>query len=188
VRTGAQPAPHATAEHAAGDLDLVERYGAMAGAIGWTRGALSQAGRLDRLASLPSEQRTTLPDGTTVLGIHASPRSDDGPGIDTDATDRELHGLLADAGADVVIGGHTHIATDRTVGGVRALNPGSVGMPKRLDGAAWMLVDATEAGVAVEHRRVAYDVDAVVTDLHRRGYPSAAWVESMLRRTHPFAR
>jgi predicted phosphodiesterase len=36
VLTGEQPAPHATASDAAGDVGLVERYGLMAGGIGWT--------------------------------------------------------------------------------------------------------------------------------------------------------
>lgn len=44
VLTGEQPAPHATAADAAGSLDLVERYAAMAAGIGWTRGVLDQAG------------------------------------------------------------------------------------------------------------------------------------------------
>jgi hypothetical protein len=37
VLTGEQPAPHATAADAAASVDLVERYGAMAAGIGWTR-------------------------------------------------------------------------------------------------------------------------------------------------------
>ena len=139
------------------------------------------------LAALPSEQRTTLPDGSALLGVHASPAADDGPGIDTDASDDALSALLAGGQADVIVGGHTHDATDRTVGGVRALNPGSAGLPRRCVGAAWMLIDADETGVRVEHRRAAFDVDRVVVDLHQRRYPNAPFVESILRRTHRFA-
>lgn len=43
VLTGEQPAPHATVADAAGSVDLVERYAAMAAGIGWTRGVLDQA-------------------------------------------------------------------------------------------------------------------------------------------------
>src|SRR4051812_17583599 len=56
VLTGDQPDPHATDEDAAGDVSYVARRTGMAGAIGWTRGALCQAGRIDDLASLPAHQ------------------------------------------------------------------------------------------------------------------------------------
>jgi predicted phosphodiesterase len=187
VASGGQPHPHATPADAVGDEDLVHRYGQMAGAIGWTRGALSQAGLLDDLAGRPERQLLDLPDGSRLLGVHASPASDDGPGIDTDATDEALAALLDGCGADIVVGGHTHIATDRAVCGIRVLNPGSTGLPRRGQGAAWMVIDADERGVRVDHRRAAFDVDAVAADLHRRGYPNASFVESILRGTHQFA-
>jgi Calcineurin-like phosphoesterase len=82
VLTGEQPAPHATAADAAGSTELVERYGLMAAGIGWTRGVLCQAGLLGALADLRPELRVRLPDGTSVLGVHALPGADDGPGIE----------------------------------------------------------------------------------------------------------
>lgn len=187
VVTGEQPHPHATPVEAAGDVELVDRYAQMAGAIGWTRGALCQAGLLDALAGLPSAQRVTLPDGSVLLGIHASPGADDGPGIDTELADDVLSALLSGAQADIVIGGHTHDATDRMVGGVRALNPGSAGLPRRCVGASWMLVEADETSTRVQHRQAGFDVDEVILDLHRRGYPNASFVESILNRTRRFA-
>ena len=89
--------------------------------------------------------------------------------------------------ADIVVGGHTHDQTDRSVDGMRVLNPGSAGMPRRHTGAGWLLIDAREDGVTVEHRRPAFDVDVVVADLHERRYPNASFVESVLRREHSFA-
>jgi predicted phosphodiesterase len=53
VLTGEQPAPHATAAEAAGRVELVERYAAMAAGIGWTRGVLDQAGMLEHPAAQP---------------------------------------------------------------------------------------------------------------------------------------
>ena len=47
----------------------------------WTRGYLSAAGWLDWLTSLPLEVRLILPDGTSLLGVHASPGRDDGSGL-----------------------------------------------------------------------------------------------------------
>jgi hypothetical protein len=80
VLTGEQPAPHATAADAAASIDLVERYTAMAAGISWTRGLLDQAVLLANLTALPMELRLQLPAGATVLGTHASPGADDGPG------------------------------------------------------------------------------------------------------------
>jgi predicted phosphodiesterase len=180
VVMGEQPSPHATAADAAGDLDLVERYGAMAGAIGWTRGALSQAGMLDALHRLPSQQRATLADGSLLLGVHASPGRDDGIGISTRCPDDALSALLAGCGAAVVVGGHTHDPTDRMIDRIRALNPGSVGLPRQAGQASWMLIDTHLSPVRVAHRQVAFDVEAVVGDLHSRGYPNASFVESVL--------
>lgn len=180
VVTGEQPEPHASAADAVGDIDLVERYGAVAGAIGWTRGALAQAGVLEDLSRLASRQLVVLPDGSRLLGIHASMLRDDGPGIDTASTDEMLSRLLAGCEADLVVGGHTHDPTDRVVGDIRALNPGSVGLPRRAGKAAWMLLDADADVIQVEHRQAAFDVDAVVSDLVRRGYPNAGFLELVL--------
>jgi len=93
-----------------------------------------------------------------ALICHASPAGDT-TGFDpySSAHDEEL---LAGVREPLVIAGHTHVQVERTAGGVRLVNPGSVGMP--LDGdrrAAYALLDADGA---VSLRRVAYDVDAAV--------------------------
>jgi putative phosphoesterase len=180
VLTGEQPAPHATVADAAGTIDLVERYAAMAAGIGWTRGVLDQAGLLATLTALPPQLRLQLPSGATVLGVHASPRADDGPGIDPSIADEELRPLLAGCGADIVIGGHTHAATDRLVDGIRALNPGSVGLPHNLGAASWLLIEDDGDAPAVTHRSAPFDADAVVSDLRRRRHPNAEFIASLL--------
>src|ERR1700678_3187463 len=76
VLAGDQPAPHATVADAAGSIDLVDRYAAMAAGIGWTRGVLAQAGLLGVLDDLPAHLRMRLPNGIEVLGVHASPSAD----------------------------------------------------------------------------------------------------------------
>jgi putative phosphoesterase len=180
VLTGEQPAPHATAADAAGSTDLVERYAAMAAGIGWTRGVLDQAGLLDVLAGLPAQLHLLLPGGTAVLGVHASPQADDGPGIEPGIADEQLWPLLAGSGADVVIGGHTHLPADRHVGGIRALNPGSTGLPRTCGAASWLLLEARDDELAATHRSVPYDVQAVVNDLRRRRHPNAEFTTSVL--------
>jgi predicted phosphodiesterase len=193
VLTGEQPAPHATPADAAGDVGLVERYGLMAAGIGWTRGVLCQAGLVSVLAALPGQLRLGLPDGTRVLGVHASPGADDGLGIDPNISDEQLSRLLTGCAADVVIGGHTHMTADRLAGGIRALNPGSTGMPRRPGEANWLLLEFSDglehpdhpAGAAVasiktEHRTAPFDVDAVARDLRARLHPNAEFLEAVL--------
>jgi predicted phosphodiesterase len=178
--TGEQPAPHATVADAAGNAGLVERYAAMASHIGWTRGVLDQAGLLGVLDGLPAQLRLRLPNGTLVLGVHASPAADDGQGIAPDVSDEQLGQLLAGCGADVVIGGHTHYATDRVVGGIRALNPGSTGLPRNHGLANWLMLEDNGDELAVTLRAVPYDAGAVAADLRRRRHPNAEFVTSVL--------
>ena len=193
VLTGEQPAPHATAADAAGSAGLVQRYGLMAAGIGWTRGVLCQAGLLDTLAGLPPELRLRLRDGTRVLGVHASPAADDGSGIRPEIPDEQLSRLLAGCAADVVIGGHTHIATDRLAGRIRALNPGSTGIPERPGEASWLFLEhgdglehhgdpghSAAAGLKAEHRVAPFDADAVARDLRARLHPNAEFMEAIL--------
>lgn len=180
VLTGEQPDPHATAADAARSVDLVERFANMAAGIAWTRGVLDQAGLLACLTALPRQLRCQLPSGTTVLGVHASPQADDGQGIEPDIAGERLQALLAGCGADVVIGGHTHFVTDRLVDGIRALNPGSVGIPRTPGAAGWLLLDDDGDVLSVTHRSVPFDVDAVVSDLQRRRHPNTEFIASVL--------
>ena len=79
-----------------------------------------------------------------MLGVHASPGADDGPGIEPGLPDQQLGALLAGCAADVVIGGHTHRAADRVIGCIRALNPGSAGIPEHPGQAGWLLLEFTD--------------------------------------------
>ena len=185
VLTGEQPAPHATLADAAQSVDLIQRYAAMAAGIGWTRGVLDQAGLIETLVSLPAHLHLRLPNGATVLGVHASPPADDGPGIDPVISDDELGRLLAGSGADIVVGGHTHAVTDRMTGGIRALNPGSTGLPRTRGVASWLLLEADGDAMTVTHRSVPFDAGAVITDLRARNHPNAEFVASLLTSQHP---
>jgi predicted phosphodiesterase len=188
VLTGEQPAPHATATDAVGSVDLVQRYGAVAAAIGWTRGVLDQAGSLAVLDHLPTQLRLNLPSGTAVLGVHASPRADDGQGIEPDVLDAQLRPLLVECDADVVVGGHTHVATDRLLDGIRVLNPGSVGIPRTCGTAGWLLLEDHGESLSVDQRSVPFNVDAVAKDLYQRRHPNADFVSSILTGRRPQVR
>ena len=151
-------------------------------AFAWTCGALAAHDWLNWLAALPLEVRTQLPDGTRVLGVHASPGKDDGDGITPHRDEKVLARDLAGADADLVLAGHTHQPTDRVVGAIHAVNLGSVSNPITDDlRASYVVLHADRHGHAVEHRRVTYDRDAFLTAVARSGHPGADYIASFQR-------
>jgi putative phosphoesterase len=102
------------------------------------------AEEIDFLYGLPESQRVG-----DVLYCHASPRND--VDIFTERTPEERIAFLF-AGLDVstVVCGHTHTQYERSVGGVRVVNAGSVGMPYEEEPGAYWLLDLV-------HRRTPYD-------------------------------
>jgi predicted phosphodiesterase len=103
-----------------------------------------------------------------VLACHATPRSD--VEIFTRLTpDDRIAAAFAGVAADLVVCGHTHMAFDRVIAGVRVVNAGSVGMPFGEPGAHWLLLDAE--GVHFMHTR--YDLNAAATRIRATTYPDA---------------
>jgi hypothetical protein len=126
--------------------------------------------------------RTDLPDGTDVLGVHASPGRDDGEGITPHRDERELRRELAGAGAHLVFAGHTHQPTDRVVAGIRAVNLGSVSNPITDDlRASYVILHADRHRHDVEHRRVSYDHGAFLEAVARSGHPASDYIASFQR-------
>lgn len=73
--------------------------------------------------------------------------------------------------------GHTHQPTDRQVGGVRAVNLGSVSNPITDDlRASYVIVRADRHGHSLEHRRVAYDREAFLDVVARSDHPVGDYV------------
>jgi hypothetical protein len=136
------------------------------------------------IQTIPLEYRFELPDGTRVLCVHASPGADDGPGINPIQTNEEVEGLLHGCDANLVLVGHTHFALDRTVGGVRVVNPGSVAYPWAPEfESTYALIEADEAGHTIDICRVPLDVEAVVSAIEASSYyPNPEW---LLRRYAP---
>jgi diadenosine tetraphosphatase ApaH/serine/threonine PP2A family protein phosphatase len=128
--------------------------------------------RVARLGALPA----TL-DHAAGLVCHGSPGSDmDSFQPDPDPQDDER---LAGVTARRVVFGHTHLAFARRHGAITLVNPGSVGLP--FDGdtrAAWALLHGDGR---VEHRRVAYDMEATAQALTAR-HGAAPWVQGTLHR------
>lgn len=102
-----------------------------------------------------------------VLFCHATPRNDTEIFTRLTPTER-LAPVLAGATAPTVVCGHTHMQFDRTVGSVRVVNAGSVGMPFGEPGAYWLLLDET-----VSLRRTRTDSAAAAARIRATDYPSA---------------
>jgi predicted phosphodiesterase len=180
VLTDDRPPPHAAEVIAR--PELLPLYATVQRSFAWTAGALAAHDRLGWLRGLPAELRTVLPDGTSVLGVHATPGRDDGEGITPHRPDDDLRRDLEGADADIVVAGHTHQPTDRRVGAVRAVNIGSAGNPVTDDlRASYAILHADRHGHRIEHRRVGYDRDAFLATVDRSGHPAADYIASFQR-------
>ncbi|MGB8860277.1 MAG: metallophosphoesterase family protein [Ilumatobacteraceae bacterium] len=179
VLRGERPFP--SFDDAAQDPALIPRLVEVATSFAWTRGAITQAGWLPWLDRLPSQLRITLPDGTRVLGVHASPSSDDGDGIDSRISDAALGELLDGCQADVVFGGHTHDMTDRTVGQVRAVNLGSVANSSRADRCAtYAILHIERTSHSIEQRVVPFDRSAALQAIDEARHPAPDYLRRFL--------
>jgi predicted phosphodiesterase len=90
----------------------------------------------------------------------------------SDAFLSAMGGSLGARAGDVVCFGHTHVAWERTVDGIRYINTGSVGRPKDGDWrAGYVVLDVTEKNVTVDFVRVSYDVDAIVNAIRASDLP-----------------
>jgi putative phosphoesterase len=119
------------------------------------------------IASWPPSLRLEIDGIGDVLFCHATPQSD--TAIFTRSTPQQhLTSLFEALDAPLVVCGHTHMQFDRTVGAVRVVNAGSVGMPFGKPGAYWLLL-----GPDVEFRRSAYDLVQAGERIRRTNYPLA---------------
>jgi predicted phosphodiesterase len=180
VTSGTLPPP--TLADVQASPELLQGFAEMVRAFGWTQGAVTAAGWLDWLADLPLEQRTTLPDGTRLLGVHVSPGTTAGAGIRPSLSDDDLRSLLTGCEADLVCVGHTHCPLRVQVDGVDLVNVGGVSNPVLPDLLArYDLVDADQGGYRVQHRAVDYDQEAVIAAAYDVRYPGAEYVEKYIR-------
>ena len=121
----------------------------------------------ERLARWPLTIRLDAGDLGAVLFCHATPRND--TEIFTRLTPEErLLGIFGGFGISIAVCGHTHMQFDRTIGGVRVINAGSVGMPFGDPGAYWLML-----GPGVELRRTPYDLADAAQRIRFTGYPKA---------------
>ena len=161
--------------------EAIPARAAMTSTLAWTRGMLTASGHLGWLSTLPLEWRVTLPDGTRVLCVHASPGTDDGPGFHPAHEDAAMAERAASADADLVFVGHTHWPMSRQFGSVHVVNPGPVHLQTAPDfRAKYVLLEADESGYSITFRYVDYDRDAVVGQLGEHHHPAEAYITNMI--------
>ena len=102
-----------------------------------------------------------------VLFCHATPQNSDA--VFTRLTPQDkLVSIFAESDADVIVCGHTHMQFDRSIGRLRVVNAGSVGMPFGNPGAYWLLL-----GPEVEFHRTEYDLEIAASRIRLTHYPEA---------------
>jgi predicted phosphodiesterase len=133
------------------------------------------------LVQLPQTLKLEVDGLGETLFCHASPRND--LDIVTPGTpDVRFAELLEGVAERTVVAGHTHMQDDRTVDGVRWINPGSVGMPYEGEVAAFWAI----LGLDVELRRTPFDVERSAEALLKSGWPEAqAFVDENVRASVP---
>jgi putative phosphoesterase len=121
-------------------------------------------------------------DDNQLLVVHAGPHSDDEP-IWPDADEARLQRLIGAERATAIAFGHLHIPYVRVWHGKLLVNVSSAGLPKDGDPrACYAIFTERDGGWEVKHRRVAFDVKKVATQLADCGIPASAELIATLRR------
>jgi predicted phosphodiesterase len=123
-------------------------------------------------------------DGTHAVLFHGSPRSSTDLLL-PDVSRAELDRALAGVRADLFLAGHTHLQMLRRRPDSLYANVGSVGLPfsegpsggslRISRWAEYCLVTADGRGLALDFRRVPYDVDELLGATRASGMPHAEW-------------
>jgi putative phosphoesterase len=137
------------------------------GVIRWTAEQLQPEDE-QLLAGWPAILQVQIHGLGEVLFCHATPRNDAEIFTRLTPEDRLLP-VFVGVNAPVVVCGHTHMQFDRTVGKIRVLNAGSVGMPFGEPGAYWLLL-----GPAVQLRHTTYDLVKAAERIRATKYPQAS--------------
>ncbi len=145
-------------------------------AIRWNANELSDV-EAERVRRWPLTAALDLPGLGTVFFCHATPRDDNEIFTRLTPADRLLP-IFEAANADVVVCGHTHMPFDRSVGSIRVVNTGSVGMPFGDPGADWVLLDS-----GVQFRHTDYDLASAARRIRATAYPQAEFAASAVE--HP---
>ncbi len=119
------------------------------------------------IASWPPTLQIEIPGIGKTLFCHATPRND--TEVFTRLTlEGKLIPVFKGVDAALVVCGHTHMQFDRTVGKIRVVNAGSVGMPYGEPGAHWL-----KLGPNIQHKVTNYDLEQAAASVRESNYPLA---------------
>jgi predicted phosphodiesterase len=153
---------------------------AEAAQIAWTRREIGERW-LSWLRGRPFALRIGE-DDNQLLVVHANPKTDD-EHLWPDAAEEELERLIGEEAATAIAFGHLHIPFVRMWQGKLLVNVSSAGLPKDGDPrASYAIMTERVGGWQVKHRRVAFDVKKVATQLADCGIPGSAELIATLRR------
>lgn len=148
--------------------------------IAWTRQELGERW-LSWLRDLPFALRIGE-DENQLLIVHANPRNDEDQ-LWPDADESLLERFVGDEGATAIAFGHLHLPYVRIWRGKLLVNVASAGLPKDGDPrACYAIFTERPGGWQVKHRRVAFDVKKVATQLASCGIPESEELIATLRR------
>jgi putative phosphoesterase len=135
-------------------------------AIRWTAREL-QTKYQDIFAGWPKTVRMDIPGLGQVLFCHGTPRNENEIFTRLTRQDR-LWRVFQGVDSAAVVCGHTHMQFERTIGKVRVVNAGSVGMPFGEPGAYWALL-----GPDIELQHTDYDLAKAAQRIRETAYPQA---------------
>jgi predicted phosphodiesterase len=120
------------------------------------------------IAGWPSTLRLEIDGLGEVFFCHATARNDTEL-VTRLSPDARVLEVFPNLEGHVAVCGHTHMQFDRTVGSLRVVNAGSVGMPFGEPGAHWLLL-----GPDVQLQRTPYDLEAAARRLRASAFPDVS--------------
>ena len=123
------------------------------------------------LKSLPRQTNLTI--GNIRIGVFHGTCDDEDETLFPNASESRFRGLAKEFPFQVHIMGHSHTPYYKIIDGVHFINPGSVG--RMFDGdprAAFAILKVSSGKIAVEHFRIPYPVEAVITGLKQNRLPN----------------
>ncbi len=160
------------------DLDVVNQTSKKGpkkqSVIVWTREQIGTEG-IKYLASLPFSHLVTNPHGTDLLVVHANPLNQEEAIFPTtpDSKIEQLCQKLPDSIGAMVFG-HYHVAYTRRWRHLLLVDAGSCGLPRDEDiRASYVILSWQDNAWQAEHRRVSYDIQAVIEQIKQSTMPTA---------------
>ncbi|GAB5493590.1 MAG: metallophosphoesterase family protein [Phototrophicaceae bacterium] len=177
-------APYPSAE----DLATIDDSTVMEGVLqswcdlSWTVGALAPDNWLKWLSKLPLDYKTTLPDGTSVLCVHASPNDYTGRGLTPEQRDDEVWENFGMAEEDLIIVGHRHKHQERFINDKHIICVTSIGKNiGKNPRAGYAILESDETGYTVTLHDVEFDTDKAIQQLYDVHFPTPSFLEKFYR-------